>query len=444
MVIRMGFDQVHDTNQGHRNHTEFGGPPPHFFNYLKTNAARLGLQVMATRSEELASGTESWLYVIPVKSDQLELLFTPGNGFWEHLPEHVRKAVIAKRCAIVLDNLLEGDAGPGLFDTHMNPYLKTVPVSSRQVGYVSSALNGANLYDNCPKLRWEKPQMQVASCSHWEAQVATDFEHRHGCIEFSDKLYLSFRDYTECARGTTDRPKSYLCLNGALRNHRVAVVSLLAEYGLLESGLVSLAEAVHPTTAADVLLNGLDTWDKHIHFVSIKRKLKGGFAKLRPLLPLCVDQYRQNIDTNEPLSARFYLDTYFSIITETFYNNRCIFPTEKVFKPILHLHPFVAVAPQGYLQGLRDLGYQTFDPMIDESYDKISNNTSRLKAIMSEVRRLCSLSPVDRQVMYASLFKTLEHNANHLINLRGRQTNLRDQALLDFVGVLISNKGSQR
>jgi hypothetical protein len=75
-----------------------------------------------------------------------------------------------------------------------------------------------------------------------------------------------------------------------------------------------------------------------------------------------------------------YIDAYFNIVLETHFDadgSGGTFLTEKTFKPIKNAQPFVLVAPPGSLQCLRDLGYRTFDSVLDNSYDLETNNTQR-------------------------------------------------------------------
>jgi len=75
-----------------------------------------------------------------------------------------------------------------------------------------------------------------------------------------------------------------------------------------------------------------------------------------------------------------YTDVYFNVVAETHFDadgSGGTFLTEKTFKPIKNGQPFVLVAPAGSLQCLRDLGYRTFDSVLDNSYDLETNNTQR-------------------------------------------------------------------
>ena len=66
------------------------------------------------------------------------------------------------------------------------------------------------------------------------------------------------------------------------------------------------------------------------------------------------------------------------------------FLTEKTFKCLKHGHLFVIAGGPGSIATLRDLGYCTFDHLIDHSYDCIANNTERYLALRAEIERLNS------------------------------------------------------
>lgn len=86
-----------------------------------------------------------------------------------------------------------------------------------------------------------------------------------------------------------------------------------------------------------------------------------------------------------------YTDSYFNIVLETHFDadgSGGAFLTEKTFKPIKHGQPFVVVGAAGSLAALRQLGYRTFDHVIDPSYDTITDNTQRWCAIKSVVEQI--------------------------------------------------------
>lgn len=88
------------------------------------------------------------------------------------------------------------------------------------------------------------------------------------------------------------------------------------------------------------------------------------------------------------------------------------FPTEKTYKPIALKKPFVMFSTPFFLQEFKLLGYKTFSPYIDESYDLIVDNENRLHAIVNEVARLCKLPDVEFQNVLTGCKEICEHNYN--------------------------------
>jgi hypothetical protein len=83
------------------------------------------------------------------------------------------------------------------------------------------------------------------------------------------------------------------------------------------------------------------------------------------------------------------------------------FLTEKTFKCLKHGHPFVLFAPAGSLQALRNMGYRTFDSVIDNTYDTIAVNTERYLAVIACIRKLALVNPND---LYNSCRADMLHN----------------------------------
>jgi hypothetical protein len=105
-----------------------------------------------------------------------------------------------------------------------------------------------------------------------------------------------------------------------------------------------------------------------------------------------------------------YIKTYFSVVTETFFDNPNIFITEKTYKPIMMGHPFIIASSAGFYQKLHDLGYKTFDGLIDESFDKIPDNDKRLLAIADAVENIANS---DLALFLKNARPICEHNREH-------------------------------
>lgn len=84
------------------------------------------------------------------------------------------------------------------------------------------------------------------------------------------------------------------------------------------------------------------------------------------------------------LCPELFQQSYCHIVIETHFDadgSQSPFITEKTFKVLKHGQPFVIVGTPGTLARLRQLGYRTFDHVIDSSYDSILDNTQRWLAV---------------------------------------------------------------
>ena len=135
--------------------------------------------------------------------------------------------------------------------------------------------------------------------------------------------------------------------------------------------------------------------------------------------------YKLDVDLSEnqafsfPLS--FYYNTLISVVTETETEPDCVFFTEKIFKPILGLHPFIVVTSPYFLQTLQDEGYKTFNDFWDESYDTITDPFERFTAVLKLITELNSKTVEELTEMYFKMLPIMKHNYNNFCN-NGRHT----------------------
>ena len=116
-------------------------------------------------------------------------------------------------------------------------------------------------------------------------------------------------------------------------------------------------------------------------------------------------------------TVKLYEDSYFSIVTETnFFGHTGRFLSEKTFKPMLYKHPFILLCDPYSLPLLKQIGYKTFHPYIDESYDNEPNDVKRLKMILNEVNRLCNLTELELFEFIDKVKEITIYNHNLLIN----------------------------
>jgi len=105
-----------------------------------------------------------------------------------------------------------------------------------------------------------------------------------------------------------------------------------------------------------------------------------------------------------------HYQTYFlEVVAETdVHSNR--FFTEKTVKNFHLGKPFLLLNGQHSLAHLRDVGFRTFSPWINESYDLVSNCRDRLADIQLEIDRLAQMSMSQLQQMHTDMMPVFEHN----------------------------------
>jgi hypothetical protein len=111
---------------------------------------------------------------------------------------------------------------------------------------------------------------------------------------------------------------------------------------------------------------------------------------------------------------------YINLTTETFYdyvNGEVIFLSEKIFKPILAIQPFIIVGNPYLLRELKNLGFKTFHPIINEEYDEIIDDDKRMENILQEIDRLYKLTPDEIKNFIKKVSDICIYNYKHLTKL---------------------------
>jgi hypothetical protein len=100
------------------------------------------------------------------------------------------------------------------------------------------------------------------------------------------------------------------------------------------------------------------------------------------------------------------------VVSETFSDGTILFG-EKTFWPIMEGLPFIQLNSVGSLKHLHKLGYKTFSPYIDESYDDEHHTITRIRKISQELVRLKKMrqnNPDEFYAMYVEMKKIADYN----------------------------------
>ena len=133
----------------------------------------------------------------------------------------------------------------------------------------------------------------------------------------------------------------------------------------------------------------------------------GGYEIALPRIEFTAGQ-QVNIASYVP--CEIYNQSWYSVVAES-YRPR-VFITEKIAKPIMAKRLFVVFGSRYTLKALKDLGFMTFDSVIDESYDSIMDDTDRWNAAWQQIEHLSQLDPHE---VYHSIQQIVDHNHRNLV-----------------------------
>lgn len=223
-----------------------------------------------------------------------------------------------------------------------------------------------------------------------------------------EKIVKEFKDYQTIGTFNTKKTprKVYINLNHFFRVHRAYLMSMLEKKNLLNYGYNSFHNAMDN--------NELDRYKKMYPDLSIPDvrhlDVKDDKAQMSGELT------RKFVTTKIDTLPYFVNDSMVHIIGETQFFGGPRDLSEKTFKPIFFRQPFIMVGQHRCLELLRELGYKTFDGIIDESYDTTLDHQLRLDMIIREIEKLCAMTDDEKTKFLSDCVDIVEHNYNLLIS----------------------------
>lgn len=266
---------------------------------------------------------------------------------------------------------------------------------------MTGCLDGVEVYDKLlSQYNWE-PHVKVFAGRFFEV------DSHKGVKDFTPDIYDANRL----------RKKNYIALNRMPRPHRLKLVEKLLEHDLIDKGYVSLGkESGWETRTMPILKQSKD------EFPNLYKNLD------KFPMDINIATTRENPADIWLQDVEFFDESYFSVVTETVYftgpqnsmlgdsSSSTIFPSEKTYKPIAMLQPFILVTTPGFLSALRKCGYKTFHPYIDETYDTIEDDNERMDAIVKEIARLCSFTDDQWREWMQNIKPIVEYNKEYWFN----------------------------
>lgn len=310
------------------------------------------------------------------------------DSILNHLPKQNLLDLQEGRAMLCIDQSLEGYQTPELWDWfHLE--LATHNVNPQAVIYITGNAQAPEQYSLYVRTQNVVP-MKVIAFEHFEPDLM---------------WYARSRPTPEVS--SKNKVKLYDCLNKRPRAHRSWFFLKLLEAGLIDDGIISMNDYGH-----------------HIHSLNGTWPSQNLLEEGRKYLPMLIDGTPNNVEPDPVYIGRvlpdLYTKTWVSVVTEPQFADYELstFCSEKIFKPIACLQPFIVVGGKGSLKRLRNLGYKTFDGFIDESYDTLPTE-QRLDAIISSLKKLRDIK--DKDSWLESIKPILEHNFKNLTTIKKHQ-----------------------
>lgn len=112
-----------------------------------------------------------------------------------------------------------------------------------------------------------------------------------------------------------------------------------------------------------------------------------------------------------------YKDSMFTVVAESYFweNQNIGYISEKIWKPIIHKHPFIVFGNVNVLAHLQHWGFKTYGEtgFIDESYDLEKDPYKRYTMIMEQILFLCNLTDKKKKEFMFNAQKIANFNFKH-------------------------------
>ena len=248
---------------------------------------------------------------------------------------------------------------------------------------------------------------------------------------FMTKILDYDENLTEIARSDQiftklQKPYKFLFLNGRGRHHRKFLLELFHYNKLLDSALWTNLDVrpfkFHPfVLPAEIGIDNMCQTTFPVQHLPIQYEVTRYHSQIGLPPPdtsrdLFVKYHLFNDEWGDIyLNADPYIDTYFSVVTETVFEYPYSFRTEKTWKPIAMGHPTVFASNYGFYRDFHNLGFRTWGHLIDETFDLVDNVQDRIMRVAQVVEDLCRQ---DLPSFLQAAQEVCKYNQQHLAEMR--------------------------
>ena len=305
---------------------------------------------------------------------------------------------IKNKTAYILITLLFEGYLSDKFLSSMQEYFRHKNIPLTQIVYVTNCGNGKDVYENYCQRHNIVPEMHMEYLPVFRVDK-TDIENA--------LVKYSLEGYTP-----GPKEKTFLCFNRRYSDHRLLFFMMTVKKNLVDKFYMSMA-ASQPESDRTFKTNAEYLIYRHNTYGITTEDIDN----CNFLLPLVLDNDNFNqypMETAVDPVEKFYKNSLINIINETYFFNNIIHITEKTYKPIAFLQPFILLGAAGSLQHIKDMGFKTFGEFWDESYDTEIDDPIRFTKIVNIVEEISNWSEQKKIDFSYKIKGILEYNLNRL------------------------------
>ena len=180
-------------------------------------------------------------------------------------------------------------------------------------------------------------------------------------------------------------------LLGRNKNNRQEIYDFLIESNLIKSSIFNMFDD-------DIM----SEWIRGSHYEKLNTEYE---------YPQVIYEDKSTANASTFLPIDIYNNSWYSIVAET--EPTIPFFTEKTAKPLLAKRIFVTFGTQHQLKKLKELGFFTFDRVIDESYDDEPNRGKRWQMAFQQLEKLNEMDPYE---VYKLVDDIVTHNQKKMLD----------------------------
>jgi hypothetical protein len=284
------------------------------------------------------------------------------------------------------------------FLNHLSDYFTSKGLPLTQIVYMTNCYNGQEVYEDYCKRNHKLPEMQMEYFPVFRIDKCNVRQ------AITESVISKYRP--------GPRKKTFLCFNRRYNDHRLMLYLAVVQHGLIDQCYYSMDK-----TQPEANRSFIENCKYLLSRFSDMGLISDDVLAADKLLPLVLDNpnfSRYPMEHSVDPVKHLYDTSLINIVTETYFFNKIIHITEKTYKPIAFMQPFILVAAAGSLQHIKDMGFKTFGNFWDESYDQELDDKQRFRKITALIQSISDWTKEEKTQFTFKVKDIVDYNAAHL------------------------------